>query len=248
MPLVMEGADDTTREALQDALRAGLLRGRVEINLYNEDGVCRTEPCREALAGEDVVVVNAKVVVSGGDYSIAVELYRQDRPDERTKFENECPGCAASDVGDLIAELAAEFIASVDVEDEPVDPEGPPVAGPDPMPEDVPEDKKQLRPLWGWLALGGGVALAGGGATLIALDGREHKPSCSDDQIDINGLCPNVWTTQGAGIGLLAGGVALIGTGAALLVLSYKRRKNGRETMSLRLVPAARSLTLIGRF
>lgn len=85
-------------------------------------------------------------------------------------------------------------------------------------------DRRRIRPLWGGLTLGVGLGAVGAGVTMLALDGREHQPTCSDDVLDVDGRCPNVWTTQGAGIGLLVAGAAATAGGVTLLVLSRKRR------------------------
>lgn len=245
MPLQLDGAKGKTRQALEDSLRQGLLRGKVEINLFNEDGVCKTKACRDALEGVDVIVVSPEVKVSGGDYSISVGLSRMGEPGELARFDNECPACDPGTVGELIAELAAEFIASADAaeaEPEPQPVEEGPVDEPAPeLPDEPKKGNKVFTPL-GAAAVALGVGAVGGGAVLLALDGRNHKPSCPADQLDPNGGCPNVWTTKGAGIGTLVAGIALVGGGVGLLVVGAKRNPKD-ETARLRLGPGSIEFT-----
>lgn len=110
-----------------------------------------------------------------------------------------------------------------------------------PVDEPAPKNAKALTGI-GAALLGLGVGAIGGGAVLIALDGRNHKPSCPADEVDPNGACPNIWTTRGAGIGTLAGGVALAGAGVALLVVGLKR-KSESEQAQLRVGPGTLQLT-----
>ena len=105
------------------------------------------------------------------------------------------------------------------------------------------EGGQKRRPIIGWSLLGVGIAGAAAGATLWAIDGREHASTCSDANRDPFGACPNVYTTRAAGIGTLAAGVAVGIGGALVLGLS---RKAGKTRVEARVGP--RSFTLTGRF
>jgi hypothetical protein len=74
----------------------------------------------------------------------------------------------------------------------------------------------------GWVAVALGLAGTGTGVAMLVLDGREHGPTCSLDLVDINGACPNVYTTAAAGYVSLGLGLAALGVGAGLLI--HKRR------------------------
>jgi hypothetical protein len=83
----------------------------------------------------------------------------------------------------------------------------------------------------GWVGFAAGVAGLGIGATLLAIDGHEHGPTCAADLRDINGRCPNVYATRTAGIVAASmGGAALI-TGISLVVYASPkmRRKNADQ-------------------
>ena len=74
------------------------------------------------------------------------------------------------------------------------------------------------------MALSLGVAGAGTGAALLALDGREHGPTCGPARIDVNGACPNVYTTGPAGYVGLGLGVAAAAVGIGLLIHDGRQR------------------------
>lgn len=95
----------------------------------------------------------------------------------------------------------------------------------------------------GWSLLGAGLASSAAGATLWALDGSEHAGSCSADNRDIQGACPNVYTTRAAGIGTLAAGLALAISGSVLVGFSRPHRN---QTIQAELGP--RYLGLRGAF
>jgi hypothetical protein len=80
----------------------------------------------------------------------------------------------------------------------------------------------------GWVALSLGVAGTGAGITLAVLDGRDHGPTCGAELPDINGACPNVYTTGTAGYVSLGVGVAAIATGVGLLI--HHRLRKGKPT------------------
>jgi hypothetical protein len=108
--------------------------------------------------------------------------------------------------------------------------------------------RSSIRPVWGWLSLGGGIALAGSGASMLALHGRPHRPSCASGEVDVNGRCPNMWETRGLGIGLAAGGAAAIGVGIGLLIHSYRKGKRSDEKPSVGLAPSGSGAVIGGSF
>lgn len=92
-----------------------------------------------------------------------------------------------------------------------------------------------------WTALGVGIAAAGAGAAMIALDGRG---TC--DLMMGQTLCPQQLATLPIGAALAAVGVAALGTSAAFFVLDHRRSR--RTAVSL--IPSAggAALTLAGSF
>ena len=68
----------------------------------------------------------------------------------------------------------------------------------------------------------GGLALAGGGAALLAIDGRPYRGRCSGDDVDYAGHCRYEYDTKVAGIVLTSIAGAAVITGIALLVVSRK--------------------------
>ncbi|HVI01827.1 MAG TPA: hypothetical protein VM869_24095, partial [Enhygromyxa sp.] len=93
----------------------------------------------------------------------------------------------------------------------------------------------------GWVSFALGLAGVGAGAALLAIDGREHGATCGVADRDIHGACPNVYTTQVAGIvSVGAGGVALV-TGTGLLIAGNSKRSRGAAA---RLTPALGGLRL----
>lgn len=103
----------------------------------------------------------------------------------------------------------------------------------------------------GWTAFALGVAGLGVGGALIASNGLEHSPSCGADLRDINGNCPNVYTTQVAGfITAGIGGAALI-TGISLLIHAApkdRRRNADKRENGPTVVIAPRPGGLLMRF
>jgi hypothetical protein len=80
---------------------------------------------------------------------------------------------------------------------------------------------------WKWAAAGGAVAALAGGIVLVALDGR-------GTECDPGATCRSLYSTQGAGIGLLAVGAAL-GAGAAWMFVTDRVEAHvGPTALSLR--------------
>ena len=93
----------------------------------------------------------------------------------------------------------------------------------------------------GWVAAVLGAGGIGAGAALLAVDGREHAPTCTPALVDVNGACPNVYTTATAGGIALGLGVASLGVGIGLLVRGYRR--SARSTR-VQLTPSGLQLRL----
>jgi hypothetical protein len=73
----------------------------------------------------------------------------------------------------------------------------------------------------GWTLVAAGAASAGGGAVLLAMDGRPHRDSCAEP--DTQGRCPNMYSSRAGGIALtVLGGTALI-VGGSLLIYEHVR-------------------------
>ncbi len=106
---------------------------------------------------------------------------------------------------------------------------------------------RKIPPVWGALALGTGVALLGGGVTMIALDGRPHARTCLDERKDVDGDCPNVLATRGPGVALAVVGAVAAGAGIALLTISLRKRE-GKSAASLTPVLGPQGVRLRGHF
>jgi hypothetical protein len=84
---------------------------------------------------------------------------------------------------------------------------------------------RSARP-WGWVGLGAGIAMLGGGIVLVALDDRENTNRCSGDEKDADGDCKYLFNTQWGGAGLAIAG-AIAGTlGVAILVTTRNAPKD----------------------
>jgi hypothetical protein len=89
-----------------------------------------------------------------------------------------------------------------------------------------PVPRHSTRRIVGWSALGVGLASLAGGATMLALDGRENARRCrADGQRDADGDCRYVNKTLGGGIALTVAGATLTATGVTLLLVDRKRHK-----------------------
>ncbi|KIG19529.1 hypothetical protein DB30_00038 [Enhygromyxa salina] len=100
------------------------------------------------------------------------------------------------------------------------------------------ERERKPRPglrVGGWFAVSLGVISVGTGAVLIGIDGRPHMPTCAPSSLDLNGACPNVYTTGALGAVALAVGLAGAGTGAGLLIFEHQARPKEPLTAELRL-------------
>jgi hypothetical protein len=107
--------------------------------------------------------------------------------------------------------------------------------------------------VFGWVALGVGVAGVVTGATLVAIDGRPNELDCRGGNVDPEGDCKFVYGTLGGGIGALAAGGALLATGVGILLgtrdrgrQSPKRARIDGGRLGMRVGP--RYLGVAGRF
>lgn len=96
----------------------------------------------------------------------------------------------------------------------------------------------------GFVALGGGIAALGAGATLLVLDGREAKTRCSGPEVDADGDCRFRYGTLPGGISATVGGGLLVGAAVALLVVGYRKEPERK----VRAAWGPRGLALEGRF
>jgi hypothetical protein len=107
-----------------------------------------------------------------------------------------------------------------------------------------PVPRHSARRIVGWSALGVGLASLAGGATMLALDGREVGRRCGDAQRDADGDCKYVHKTLGGGIALTVAGATLTATGVTLLLVDRKRHK----TYPLRASVSPRRVALSFKF
>lgn len=109
----------------------------------------------------------------------------------------------------------------------------------------APVPRHSARRVVGWSAVGVGLASLAGGATLLALDGRENQRRCrTDAQRDAEGECKWVNRTLGGGIALTVAGATLTATGVTLLLVDRKRHK----TYPLRASVGPRKIALSMKF
>ena len=117
-------------------------------------------------------------------------------------------------------------------------------AVPTPIEVDSGPDGRGMR-IAGWVALGTGLGILGGGVTALVLDERPVKNRCADPaNIDINGLCLYRYDTLAAGIGLTAAGGAAAIAGAVLVGLGYKRKKASDKPPVVSVLPVPGGLLL----
>ena len=111
---------------------------------------------------------------------------------------------------------------------------------------------RKLR-IFGWAALGVGVAGVATGITLIALDGRPNRFDCDGSNVDPDGDCKFVYGTMAGGIGAAVAGGVLLATGIGIIVGTRDKDRKGSKAkaqISPAVSPGLRSATfgLRGRF
>lgn len=89
------------------------------------------------------------------------------------------------------------------------------------------EEQAKARTLGGvgWAAVALGLAAAGTGGALVAIDERPHSSRCGPENLDPQGDCKWRYNSLGAGIGMLVGGGALLAAGITLVVIAAKRKR-----------------------
>jgi hypothetical protein len=181
---------------------------------------CLLGPARRA---NSAAVVLARISRRERDYTIELTAHAVTDGSVLAQISAECSVCGQRELLDMLpAELARlrakllEQLASTDLD-------ALELAAPGPAPE---RRMVGLR-VGGALTTTLGIAGVAAGATLIALDGRPHRPTCAPDLLDPNGSCPNVYTTATAGYALLGLAIASFATGTALLIVAQRQRVPG---------------------
>jgi hypothetical protein len=105
-------------------------------------------------------------------------------------------------------------------------------------PDTRPRDARRAR---GMLAAGGvllglGLAGVGGGAALLAIDGRPHERDC---QADVEGNCRFLYGTKTGGIVAVAVGAAGAIAGVALVAVGARLKRKSQRPVALRFAPPA---------
>lgn len=104
------------------------------------------------------------------------------------------------------------------------------------------------RKPWMWttgLVLGaGGLAAAGAGAALVAIDSRPVQRRCTGDSVDVNGTCEWLHDTIAGGAIAVSVGAAALGVGIGLAVAGRKQRKSRQPSKTARVqwIPSAGGL------
>jgi hypothetical protein len=97
----------------------------------------------------------------------------------------------------------------------------------------------------GWAGVFVGLPVALAGASLLALDGKQHRGICGPGDIDLNGNCRFVFDTDWGGAIALAAGAALVTAGVMLLLRTRDRPQSRRRPRAF-LGPTG--VTIVGRF
>lgn len=228
----------TVTEAVQSMTRSALL--------LDVDAECRTRQCalRQARDADAELLLELTLTLDQRDYAIEVVVLAADDGRQLTESSGECRLCAQAE---LLVEIAAQLTSlEAAIEREPA--HSPPHAG-SPAPELAParspiagaEVRSRRLEIGGWIGFALGLAGVGAGAALLAIDGREHGPTCGVADRDVHGACPNVYTTQLAGIVSVSAGAVALASGAGLLIAGKARRERGAAA---RLTPAPGGLRL----
>jgi hypothetical protein len=226
----------TVVEAVQGIAQSALL--------LDVDAECPTRVCalRQARDAHAEFLLELMLSVDERDYAIEIVVLAAQDGRPVSEASGACRLCAQAE---LLAAIAAQ-VAALEGTFENVPTIGAPMVPFEP----VPLDREPIEPaepprvglkISGWASFALGLAGVGAGAALLALDGREHGPTCGVDDRDINGSCPNVYTTQVAGIVSVGAGGAAIMIGSGLLIAGRRKHDHGPRA---RLVPAAGGLRL----
>lgn len=229
---------DHTRMAVHATVTEAVKSFAQSALVLDVDAECQTRKCalRQARDADAEFLLELLLTVDERDYTIEMVVVAANDGRQLTESTGQCRLCAQAE---LLVEIAAQ-VASLDAALEREGPAPSPVIeqpmddGPARF-EPPPERRRARMEIGGWVSVALGLASAGAGSALLAIDGREHGPTCEVEDRDIYGACPNVYTTQLAGIiSVGAGGVALA-TGSGLLIAGKARRKPGAAA---RLEPA----------
>ncbi|HLT37209.1 MAG TPA: hypothetical protein VK034_13025 [Enhygromyxa sp.] len=222
------------RAALGDAIHQTVQNAL----LLEVDAECRTRECalRQARDADAEFLLEMTLTFEHRDY--AIEIVVIDPADGRplAEIDEMCRMCAQAELLARIATQVERLRPTLDSAAA-LPPDEQPPDDPALRPEERrPASRPGLR-TGGWVGFTLGLAGVGAGAALIAVDGREHGPTCGAELRDINGACPNVYTTELAGqIGVGLGAAALV-TGIALLIASKSKREHERSSAA-RVSPA----------
>ncbi|MEZ4450916.1 MAG: PEGA domain-containing protein [Nannocystaceae bacterium] len=94
--------------------------------------------------------------------------------------------------------------------------------------------RRRLAPA-GWASIAVGVAAAGAGVGLVAIDERPITSDCEGENVDALGHCRWRYNTLAGGVVMAVVGVAAIGIGAALVAIDRRRGRaaSSRSKVSL---------------
>lgn len=209
------------------------------------DADCRTRECalRQARDANAEFLLELGITVDQRDYEIEMVVLAVSDGRLLTESSGECPLCAQAELLVEITAQVASLEAMLDQEQQP----GPahvddrPSRRPLPRFESSGERGPTKLEIGGWVGIALGIAGAGAGVALLAIDGREHGPTCAVENRDINGACPNVYTTQLAGIVSASAGGIVLATGTGLVIAGKRKR---RYEAAARLTPTLGGLRL----
>lgn len=222
------------REVEQTLIRALELHPEMMLGTLNGD--CQEMHCLLDYAHEANIAAVIFARISKRDRDYAIQLTSRAVADGAAIAEviGDCNICGQQELLDMLpAELAKLRVRTLDalaertVAPRVVNDDSPTIP---PVSTDPPEfegSKRAYSSVGGWLAIALGVGGGGAGVALLVLDGRPHWPSCEPNLVDVNGACPNVYTTAGAGYALLGVGLAGLGVGIGLVVHHHRKHSRG---------------------
>jgi hypothetical protein len=212
-------------EAVQSTTRNALI--------LDVDDECRTRACalRQARDANAEFLLELRVTVDDRDYTIDIVVIAASDEREVAESTAVCKLCGQAELLAVVSAQVAPLANTLEETSEHAD-EAPPRRVDDRLDNLDPRVRDTLghasRPgsglrTGGWVSFALGLAGVGAGSTLIAVDGREHGPTCAVEIRDVNGGCPNVYTTQTSGIVAVGLGGAAILTGIGLLIAGKTR-------------------------
>lgn len=209
------------------------------------DADCRTRECalRQARDANAEFLLELGITVDQRDYEIEMVVLAVSDGRLLTESSGECRLCAQAELLVEITAQVASLEATLDDELRPVASLGsePPSSRALSHFEPASERRPSNLEIGGWVGIALGIAGAGTGVVLLAIDGRDHGPTCAAEARDINGACPNVYTTQLAGIVSTTAGSVVLATGTGLVIAGKRKR---RSEAAARLTPTLGGLRL----